>query len=147
MLTATSPGGLTASNSAGPNQGKVSAGDIDNFGNEQFLLQKTATLGALNSGPQESPVVISEIMYHPPDLAYWSNVDDEFVELQNASTVPVPLYDSARPTNSWRIRGGVEFNFPPNTSLPPGGRLLVIGFDPVSDPPRLDSLRRRAGWD
>ena len=92
-------------------------------------------------------MVISEIMYHPPDLAYWSNTDDEFVELQNSSTVPVPLYDSARPTNSWRIRGAVDFDFPPNTTLPPGGRLLVVGFDPVSDPLRLDSLRRRAGWD
>jgi hypothetical protein len=119
---------------------------IDASGKEEFPLQKTPSLGAANSGPQESSVAISEIMYHPPDLPYWSNVDDEYLEVHNSSAAPVQLFDSTHPTNSWRLRGGVDFDFPANTSLAPDGRLLLVGFDPVAEPVRLDSLRRRAGW-
>ncbi len=119
---------------------------IDSYGNEEFPLQKIATLGTANSGPQESVVVISEIMYHPPDLPYWSNTDDEYVEIENRSGAQVPLYDSTHPTNAWRLRGGIDFDFPANINLTAGGRLLIVGFDPVAEPLRLGSLRRRAGW-
>jgi hypothetical protein len=120
---------------------------IDAAGNEQFALQKAASIGAANSGPLESPVVINEVMYHPPDLPYWSNVDDEYIEIRNASASPVALFDPARPTNRWRLQGGIEFDLPANTTLAAGGRLVVVGFDPAADPARLESLRLRLGWD
>ncbi|MFO1513227.1 MAG: lamin tail domain-containing protein [Verrucomicrobiota bacterium] len=105
---------------------------VNSQGDEQFVLQRQNTLGANNAYPRIGPVVITEIMYHPPDLA--GGVDDvlnEFMELQNIATTNVPLYDVNAPTNTWRLRGGVDYYFPTNRVLSPGARLLVVGFDPA----------------
>jgi hypothetical protein len=32
----------------------------------------------------------------------------------------------------WRLNGGVDFFFPPNTSISPGGYLLVVNFNPTN---------------
>ena len=103
---------------------------------EQF---RTGT-GAANSAPRVGPVVISEIMYHPPDLGTNDNTRDEYIELHNISTVPVPL---AVGTNSWRLRDAVDFDFAPGTTLAPGGYLLVVSFDPVNNPDALAAFRSR----
>ena len=61
-----------------------------------FVAQATNTLGGFNSLPFVGPVVISEIMYHPPEAS--SGVDlvdnslDEFIELYNFTSTNVPLY-------------------------------------------------------
>ena len=34
---------------------------------------------------------------------------------------------------SWRLDGAVEYTFPPNTSIPAGDRLIVVGFDPYME--------------
>ena len=81
---------------------------------EQF---RTGT-GASNAYPKVGPVVISEIMYHPPDLGTNDNGRDEYIELHNISTVPVALFES---TNAWRLRDAVDFDFAPGTVLAPGG--------------------------
>jgi len=60
--------------------------------------------GASNAYPQVGPVVISEIMFEPPRLGTNDNVRDEYIELYNSSSVPVPLFDSLHPTNTWRFR-------------------------------------------
>ena len=67
-----------------------------------------------NAGPKVGPVVISEIMYHPPD---WpdgeDNQDDEFIELRNSPPERgAPLRSGpARPTpGAWRVR--VDFTLP-----------------------------------
>src|SRR6185436_18410297 len=39
--------------------------------------------GLTNAYPLVGPVVISEIMYHPPDAGTNDNVLDEFIELRN----------------------------------------------------------------
>ncbi|MSU35684.1 MAG: hypothetical protein EXS36_11350 [Pedosphaera sp.] len=113
---------------------------------EQFPVQKSASLGAPNPGPQRAVVAIAEIMYHPPDAGSSANMDDEFIELQSSSDAAIPLYDPLRPANAWRVRGGADFDFPPNTFLPTHGRIVLVGFDPSLNPLRLESLRRRAGW-
>lgn len=104
-------------------------------GDDHLVVQASATLGAANSGPAVGPVVISEVMYHPPDVlangAYWDNDEDEFIELHNISGASVNLFDPQYPTNTWRLRDGVEFEFPAGVSLPAGGYLLVVGFDPA----------------
>ena len=76
------------------------------------------------------PIVISEIMYHPPDLPDGSDDDlNEFIELQNITGTDVPLYciftnepgyGAAALTNTWRLRNAVDFDFPTNQSSPPG---------------------------
>jgi len=124
---------------------------IDSQTNAQFVLQSANTLGTNNALPRVGPVVISEIMYHPPDLA--SGVDNdlhEFIELQNVVGTNVPLYcvyasetgyGTEALTNTWRLRNAVDYDFPTNTSLAANGRLLVVGFDPAADTNQLTAFR------
>jgi len=42
----------------------------------------------------------------------------------------VPLYDPLHPENTWRLRKGIDFEFPQGLAIPPGGYLLVVSFDP-----------------
>ncbi len=105
---------------------------VNSQGDEQFVLQSQNTLGTNNAYPRIGPVVISEIMYHPPDLP-GGVVDtlDEFIELQNLTSTTVPLYDLNAPTNTWLLAHAVDYTFPTNVVLGPGARLLVVPFDPV----------------
>jgi hypothetical protein len=48
-----------------------------------------------------------------------------FIELANITGVPVPLYDTARPTNVWRLEGVGDFLFPSGTVLSPCSTLIV----------------------
>ena len=98
----------------------------------QITLFRTGA-GATNPYPKVGPIVINEIMYHPPDIGTNDNVLEEFVELKNITGTTVPLYDPAYPTNGWRLRGGVDFDFNATHSLPAGGHLLVVSFDPATD--------------
>ncbi|MBI5388511.1 MAG: lamin tail domain-containing protein [Verrucomicrobia bacterium] len=106
--------------------------------NAETILDFRAGAGAANPAPRVGPLVISEIMYHPPDLpGPVDNVRDEFIELLNLSANAVPLYDPVHPTNTWRLRGGADFNFPPGVVVPTNGLVLVVSFDPVNDPNSL----------
>ena len=96
--------------------------------------------GRTNSYAKVGPIVISEIMYHPPDNGTNDNTRDEYIELHNISTVPVPLVEG---TNGWRLRDAVDFDFVSGTVVPPGGYLLVVSFDPVNNPTALAGFRTR----
>ena len=112
---------------------------LDSLGREHFPLQAAVTLGATNSAPRVGPVVISEIMYHPPDA---SEALNEFVELANLAVTNAPLFDPAAPTNTCHLRGAVDFDFPPGVVLAPGERVLVVGFPPT-ETNRLVAFRSR----
>src|SRR2546430_10731716 len=56
--------------------------------------------------------------------------------LRNITSTNVPLFDPAAVTNTWKIGGGVDFAFPQNVTLPAGGYLLVVNFDPAGNPTR-----------
>jgi len=122
---------------------------LSSSGEERFVAQWQPTLGAANSGPRVGPVAITEVMYRPPEVfangAYWNNDEDEFIELHNPGSTVVSLFDGARPTNTWKLGQAVEFSFPPGTSLPAGGFLLVVSFDPVADSAQLAGFRSRYG--
>ncbi len=92
--------------------------------------------GALNSGPRVGPVVISEVMYHPPspDGGITDIIVDEYIELANISGTNTPLFDPLHATNHWILKGGVSFTFPADTSLAPGEVVLVVSFDPATNP-------------
>ncbi len=112
----------------------------------ETLADFRAGTGLPNADPQVGPVVISEIMYHPPDVGGTNdNVRDEFIELQNITSDDALLYDPAYPTNTWRLRAAVKFNFPTNTSIPASDYLLVVSFDPVADPAALAAFRTAYG--
>ena len=89
------------------------------------------TLGSENLGPQIGPVLISEVMYHPntPAENYF-----EFVEICNTGAVTENL-------DHWRLRGGVDFDFTSAHSLDPGDLLIVVAFDPVSQPTEAAAFR------
>ncbi len=113
-------------------------------GREHLVAQASQTLGSANSGPVIGPVVISEIMYHPPDLP--GGLDDsqnEYVELQNISGASVDLFDAAYPTNTWELSGGVDYRFPTNTSLAAQAYLLVVNFDPQTNAIQLADFKAR----
>ena len=92
---------------------------VNSVGEEQFPLQISRTLGGVNSGPRVGPLVMSEIHYNPRNNA------DEFVEVRNISGAPVPLFDPAAPTNTWKLNG-VGFNFPTNFTLDANGTVLLV---------------------
>jgi hypothetical protein len=131
-------------------------------GEEHFIAQTATTLTTTNSGPRVGPVVISEIHYHPSDAlaaemtqftafdvllgtqeeAIAATADAlEFVELRNITPDAVPLFDELHPTNTWRLRGDADFDFPPNLTLAADGVLLLVNFDPIGDTDALGMFR------
>jgi hypothetical protein len=98
--------------------------------NVHFVAQSSITLGGPNAGPRVGPVVISEIMYHPPDFPNGNDDSvDEYIELENITAASVPLFNTNAPANTWRLRGGVDYDFPSGVTLPPGGLLLLVNFN------------------
>ncbi|MFO1512378.1 MAG: lamin tail domain-containing protein [Verrucomicrobiota bacterium] len=83
-------------------------------GAREFRRLTSPTLGAANTRPLASEVVLNEIMYHPAS----GSDADEFVELFNRSTNAVAL-------DKWRLRGGISFTFPVGTVLPANSYLVV----------------------
>jgi hypothetical protein len=109
------------------------------------LAQFRAGTGLFNADPKVGPVVINELMYHPPGPANADNSLDEYAELHNFSASPVALHDPANPANTWRLRGGVSFVFPQSVTLAAGGYLLVVSFDPAASPAQLAAFRATYG--
>ena len=103
---------------------------------------RTGTFGAANSAPKLGPVVINEVMYNPQGSL---PTDVEYIELVNISAAPVSLFDPARPANTWQITSGIDFTFPTGITLPPGGFVVVVPFDPDGDPGLAADFLARAG--
>jgi hypothetical protein len=116
-------------------------------GAEAFVIQSSASLGAVNAGPRIGPAVISEINGEPITGSLLSRAGDEFIELRNITAQPLPLFDAASPPNSWRVRGEVDFDFPAGLVLPAGAYLILVGFDPAAYPWATAALRGRFGID
>ncbi len=104
----------------------------------------TPTLGQANVNPRVGPIVISEVQYAPaaptpaalaidPQL---TRDDLEFIEIANPTGSPVDLKE-------WRIRGGVDFDFPDGRLLP-GDIRVIVSFDPSSpsQATRVEAFRR-----
>jgi hypothetical protein len=99
---------------------------VTSTGREDFVASLPQALGG---GPKISPVVITEIQYHPADFADGSdNSADEFIELHNATDSAQPVFDTLAPANTWRLRGGVSFEFPANITLAPRETVLLVNF-------------------
>ena len=72
-----------------------------------------------NGARADSVVTFNEIQYHPANQA-----DSEWIELTNLMSVNVDV-------SEWKIRGGVDFDFPEGTVIEAGG-FLVIASDPAA---------------
>ena len=111
--------------------------------NVHFVAQSALTIGSANSGPKVGPVVISEINYHPPDFTDGTdNSEDEYIELRNITGTAVPLFNTNAPAFTWRLRGGVEYEFPPGLTMPADGLLLVVNFN-ILEARQLAAFRAR----
>jgi hypothetical protein len=113
--------------------------------NPTSLAQFRTGAGATNAYPLVGPIVISEVMYHPRDWGTNTPGVEEFIELLNLTNAPISLFDPLHTTNVWRLANAVTFDFPPNTTIPANGVLLVVSFDPATDPAALASFQARYG--
>jgi hypothetical protein len=131
----------------GPAEANVSFGrHVLSTGEEYFVAQAARTLGETNAGPLTGPIVISEVMYHPPDYPDGTdNQEDEYIELHNITDAVVALYDTAHPAHTWRLSDAVDYQFPQGTEIPAHGYLLVVSFDPLAEPVLLQSFRAKYG--
>jgi len=122
---------------------------VNSQSDEHFVASSSPTLGTPNAPVLIGPVVITEIMYRPPEVfvngANWNNSEDEFVELRNISGAPVSLFDPDRRTNTWKLDQAVEFSFPTNVTIPAGGYVLVVNFNPATNPSQLAAFRTKYG--
>lgn len=84
-------------------------------GNAVVRRLASVTEEARNSNWRANEVVINELMYSPIS----GDSDDEYVELHNPGASAVSL-------EGWQMTGGIDFTFPPNSSIPAGG-FLVLG--------------------
>ena len=103
------------------------------------------TESAHNAPPRVGPVVISEIMYNPPNPDGPGGIDPddlEFVEIYNGGTQTESL-------NRWKLLDAVGFEFADGTLLAPMEAIVVISFNP-DDPlnaSRLADFRNHYGID
>jgi hypothetical protein len=159
LSQASAPGVLTgyrAFAEFGPSENGVSFGrfptsvgvDFTAMAERTFGVDNPATTnqfrtgtGKANSYAKIGPIVITEIMYHPAG----TNDALEFVELHNILGTPQPLYDPANTNNTWRLRKGIDFNFPLGVVVPPGGYLVIVSFDPQTDLAALTAFRAAYG--
>lgn len=124
---------------------------VDSTGRVHYPLQSEGTLGKPNAGPQVGPVVLSEIMYHPPAG------QSEYVALTNITDGIVTLYDPDFPENRWQLQGqasdgkpAVMFTFPAQFVLPPGGTVFVAATSPATfraQHPLPDDMPVLGPWD
>jgi len=86
-----------------------------------FVSMATPTPGGPNSEPLVGPIVISEIMYHPPVG------DAEYIELANITSNAVTLFDSFTGV-PWQITKGVTHVFPasPALTMAAGEKILLV---------------------
>ena len=116
-------------------------------GRECFVAQTASSIGATNSNPAVGPIVVSEIMYRPPDVlangALWNNSEDEYIELFNRSDRAIELFDHDRPANAWKLSGETKFVFPTNTVMAAQSYLLLVHFDPIANAAQLSAFRAK----
>lgn len=132
----------------GPSPDGVTFGRyVISTGAEEFVAQRTNTLNTTNAGPLVGPLIVSEIQYQPLPIVSvgqgFDNTDDEFIELRNIGSTNVAFYDPIHPTNTWQLRDAVAYRFPAGTSIPSGGSLLVVPFDPATNAAATAAYRNR----
>ena len=101
-------------------------------GLREVIPNQQVTLGAVNTDPRVGPLVISEVMYHPPDPVDGTDAELlEFLEIYNPTHTTVSLAD-------W-VLAGVGYEFASGTAIGPGEFVTLLPFDPVVD---LESIAR-----
>jgi len=100
-----------------------------------YWFRMTPSGGKTNTKPLLS-AVIDEIMYSPAEP------NEEYIEVYNPTTQSIAL---ATQSIGWRLDGAVDYNFPAGSSIPAGGRIVVVGFDPQAEPARVTEFAAAYG--
>lgn len=115
--------------------------------NPTTLADFRLSAGATNAYPLVGPLIITEIMYRPPDVIVGNvtndNALDEFIELTSVTNTALPLYDPAYPTNTWHLEFAVTFRFPTNVTVAAGASILVVSFDPKTNAALTGTFRSK----
>ncbi len=107
-----------------------SLGRVPNGSGRVTPLSRT-TLGCGNSDARVGPLIISEIHYAPSapspgaEALGLTRDDLQFIEIHNSSMAAVDL-------TNWRLRGGIDFDFPGSTMIAAGETIVLISFDPAA---------------
>jgi len=105
------------------------------------------TRDAANTAPPER-VIISEILYRPPDIFDGTNATDnsldEFIEIASGFTQNLTIIMTNQ-FGPWRLNGGVEFSFPADMLLFGPARILVVNFDPSTNTAQVAAFRLKYG--
>ena len=86
------------------------------------VAPSSSPMRQLTSSSRRSPLIISEIMYHPQDRADGKNL--EFVELFNTEPVEWDI-------SGFRLEGEIDYTFPAGIILP-GRSFAVVAAEPIS---------------
>ena len=103
----------------------TTAAQFRDFSPGAGLVVTNLTLPFEPPGPcsRRTPLVITEIMYHPPDA--WDITNNlEFIELWNSGLVTEDL-------TGHQLAGEINYQFPDQTRIAPG-QFLVIAKDPAA---------------
>jgi len=114
---------------------------------ETFASLAQPSRGQPNALPAVGPLVVSEIASQSSHAATALGRHDAFIEILNASPNPVTLVDPQVPSDAWRLAGDIDFHFaeafPLGAAISPGGRMVVVAFDPALDRHAVDAFRAR----
>jgi hypothetical protein len=116
----------------------VSLGRLPDDGTYWFFLANPGTRDTANANPIQHSVVISEIMYNPQN----GTANEEYVELYNPTGSAVNLYNA---NGAWRLDNAVTYTFPASKSIPAGGKVVVVPFDPAVETTRLAAFNTTYG--
>lgn len=75
-------------------------------------------LEATFSGGATPSLLITEIMYHPPDNGAIDGNEYEFIELKNVGATTINLF-------GMKFTDGIEYSFPPGASIAPAGFVVL----------------------
>ena len=95
-------------------------------GRAVFPAMSAATRGGANVYPRVGPAVLSEILYDPPTDG------QEFIEIYAATSGVLQLWNPAHPTNTWKLTGGISYQFPPGSVITGGQYAVVVSDNPFA---------------
>ncbi len=98
---------------------------VNSLGETSVVPFDSPTLERSNGNPALGPIIFTEIHYAPNAVeGATGSAQYEFVELTNVGDSVVQLGGTG--AQSWRIRGGIDFDFPEGLTLDPGESVLIV---------------------